>query len=498
MTDHGTILARPHAGALIESMRAFGYSLPTAVADIIDNSIAAEATVVEIRAAWRGPETTLTITDDGRGMKPTALVEAMRLGTAGPSAARRNDDLGRFGLGLKTASLSQARRLAVSSRPAPGAPARAYAWDIDHVVETDDWELLGLEPEGPLDPPASGGTVVMWQRLDRVVDDSAAEDRRSEDRFLARLRELEQHLSMVFHRFLHGGRLRLVLNGNDVRPWDPFLLGNPATQRLGEEQLGSRDSPVRVRPYVLPHISRLTAAEHEEAAGPSGWNGQQGFYVYRNDRLLVSGGWLQLGMKREEHFKLARIQVDIPSSLDSSWQIDVRKSVARPPTAVAEDLRRIARATRKAASDVYRHRGKIITQRTSQAHVLLWSQRIRHAKLSYGINRQHPLVQAVFKRHSETADDLEALLRLLEETIPLPTIVMSHAERPDDHSAPFEVSREGALLVLRQVWKALIEDGLTRSAARERLYSMEPFSSMPDLLAAFESEIDDPSQSLPS
>jgi hypothetical protein len=427
-------------------------------------------------------------------MSEERLVEAMRLGTQGPSAARDPEDLGRFGLGLKTASLSQCRRLTVASKAGSAAMAHVVQWDMDHVIATDEWQLLRpTKLDQRLEILGRGsGTTVLWEHLDRLVGEVDEGDAGAERRFLAHLRELEAHLAMVFHRFLgRPRRLELFLNGNLVEPWDPFLLDEAATQRLGEERLQYSEEVVVVRPYVLPHVSKITPQVHERAAGPAGWNAQQGFYVYRNGRLLVPGGWLGLGLKSEEHCKLARIQVEIPPTLDAAWQIDVRKAIARPPGPLREELRRVANLARRTAAEIYRHRGRVLVDTHAKSHVLLWNRFVKHGKVGYRINRDHPLVKAVARHVPEATDDIEALLRFVEETIPAPVIAIEHAERPDEQAAPFEhADLTDVLDVMRRIWTELLARGESSQGAREVLYSMEPFARMPEAVAAFESEIE--------
>src|SRR5262245_18928842 len=100
----------PNAPSLVNSMCASGYDLDSAVADIIDNSISARATSVRIIVHEDGESSWIAIADDGWGMDDETLRNAMTFGCIDPEEARAPDDLGRFGLGLKTASLSQCRR----------------------------------------------------------------------------------------------------------------------------------------------------------------------------------------------------------------------------------------------------------------------------------------------------------------------------------------------------------------------------------------------------
>lgn len=482
-------IVRPDAGSIIESMRALGYSTPAAVADIVDNSVSADARNVWIDFHWAGRDTRVSVMDDGRGMSEPEVAEAMRLGSQDPRQARDSGDLGRFGLGLKTASFSQCRTLTVASKRR-GEPSSVRRWDLDHVHATRDWALLTDVDAGtrPLLDPLNAlpsGAVVLWQRPDRLVGDDELEDRSAHERFLTAVRHVEEHLAMTFHRFLDGhDRVALWINGRRIEPWDPFLENHHATQRLSEETLVLRDGRVRVSPFVLPHHSKLTSDEHREAGGQHGWNAHQGFYIYRARRLLVAGEWLRL-FQKEEHCKLARIRVDLPNTLDSDWQIDVRKASARPPGALRGDLRRIAEVTRRRATAIYRHRGKAIARAATKEHAFVWRQNLVRGRIGYQVNREHPLVQDLLGRDPAA----ESVLRLVEETVPAALIALDASQRPDQQATPFEVSTDGEVRrMAAEVYALLREFGRTHTDTLRQLAIMEPFDRFPEVLAELEEE----------
>lgn len=330
-------VVEPRAAALIESLRAFGYTSPAAVADLIDNSISAQANNIWLNFVWNGADSYISLADDGCGMTQRQLIEAMRPGSQSPLNQRDPADLGRFGLGLKTASFSQCRSVTVRSRPDAGRQS-TRCWDLDYVSQTGEWRLLkdanastASRLTGFDDTPH--GTIVLWEVLDRVVEDDDANDTDAQQRFLALVDDVERHLAVVFHRFMQGSRpLRIYINGTDkdrlVKPWTPFLEDHSATQQLQLERIPFQGTTVKVLPFVLPHHDKLEPNDFQFASGPRGWNAHQGFYVYRNKRLLVPGDWLGFGYAKEEHYKLARIQVDISNSTDGEWSIDVKKSHA--------------------------------------------------------------------------------------------------------------------------------------------------------------------------
>ena len=250
---------------------------------------------------------------------------------------------------------------------------------------------------------------------------------------------------MIFHRFLRGPkRLSLRVNGRSVKPWDPFLEDSQATQALGDEALtyrGAVDSGQIVR---LPARHEAEPGRISGRRGPRGWAAHQGFYVYRNRRLIVTGDWLGLGFARDEPTKLARIQLDLPNNMDQDWQLDVRKSVARPPAALAPQLRRIAEVAVRGSAQVYRHRGKVIERSTDGDVAYTWEQAIRGGKIAYRINRRHPVVDALLHRPGD-GPLIEALLRLIEETVPVPLIVLDQVSGESRLAAPFEAAEPAAM-----------------------------------------------------
>ena len=290
------------------------------------------------------------------------------------------------------------------------------------------------------------GTVVLWEVLDRVVQDADRDDARVRSHLLRLLTEVEQHLAMVFHRFLARPKRRLgiLVNGNELKAWDPFLESHAATQPTPEEAipLPNHEEPIRVRGYVLPHHDKLGTDAHQAASGPAGWNAQQGFYLYRNDRLIVPGSWLGLGGTRpwtkEEHYKLARIRLSIPNSMDHLWHLDVKKSNATPPPLVRERLVGLAKKVRQDARAVFAHRGRYGPRQKKEEYARPWKSRRRGGRVVYQIDRKHPLVESVFSEvGKESAATVEAMLRVVEETVPVQQIWLDEADRKGEVAGPF-------------------------------------------------------------
>lgn len=480
-------IAAPHAASLVESLRAFSYELPTALADLVDNSITAGAKNVWIDFHWDGENSVVAVTDDGAGMTEDQLVAAMRPGSQNPLKPRAPNDLGRFGLGLKTASFSQCRRVTVRSVVRNGKPS-TRCWNLDHIARVNDWQLLrtgdaAAEPHFSRLAALMRGTAVVWQNIDRLVAGQQTDNEREQQLFLQRADAVRQHLAMVFHQLMAGKQgVKLHLNERLVEAWDPFLAGEAATQILPVTPLKFHGALVEVQPFVLPHHSKLAKPKHESAAGPHGWNAHQGFYIYRNRRLLVPGDWLGFGWAKEEHYKLARIRVEVPNALDHDWAIDVTKSRALPPPALRDDLRRIGERTRIDAKRVYSHRGAKLTPKADADRVLLWEPTAKHDKMFYRLNRQHPLLKQSLNATSNRSA-FNALLRLIEETVPFPHIAIENSEKPNSLPGPFEDTAESQIReVMEQAFNSLVASGYGPKDAVNRLRTIWPFELFPALL----------------
>lgn len=338
------------ASDLLESMRAMGYSFEAAVADIVDNSLSAAAHNISIRFPSSG-EPYIAILDNGTGMTPERLTLAMRHGSQNPTLTRSDEDLGRFGLGMKTASLSQCRRMTVVSLKAGVFSGRC--WDLDHIALRQDWMLLRLNQHDLAQLPLidqllseEHGTLILWQAFDRL----GAGEPTVQLAIGKRMDELRDHLALVFHRFLspEPGETTVTISINNlpVKGLDPFLSRNKATQLLPLQTFPLEGETVPVQAYILPHISRLSSAELELAGGDDGLRRNQGFYIYRNRRLICWGSWFRL-IRQEELSKLARVQVDLSNRLDHLWKLDIKKSTTTPLKSFAKALSRSSERLRK-------------------------------------------------------------------------------------------------------------------------------------------------------
>lgn len=484
--------APPRAMAMLESLRGLGYSTAAAIADVVDNSISAGACEVSIDFKWDGVASRITILDNGSGMSDAELEGAMRLGDKNPLTERGANDLGRFGMGLKTASFSQCRRLTVAS--VKDGLESCLRWDLDALAAhpENEWLLFEGPAEGSqsflvsLDGTPSG-TIVLWETLDRIVTRGF-----TADDYLALTVNVEAHLAMIFHRLLQGprARLRLLLNGRSVTPWDPFMSGHPAkawTPPATNQQTAY--GSVSVQCHVLPHRDKLSNAEFNDNAGPAGWSAQQGFYVYRNERLLVAGGWLGLGnsraWNREEAHRLARIRLDIPNTADADWKLDVRKSTARPPVSLRPWLTSLAESTRDRAKRVFAYRGSPMPVAGHQPIEQAWRVERLKAGVRYRIDESHASIAAVLESAGAQHSLVKSMLRVIEETVPIQRIWLDTTENKEIPRTGFSgVPLENVVAVLNILFTDMIgRKGLSVEAAKQALLVTEPFQNYEELIA---------------
>jgi len=359
----------PSASRLMKSLRDLGYDFSQAVADLVDNSIEAGSTKVIIDVEFDGDHSRVRIADNGKGMSLPELQEAMRYGSE--RDYEEIDGLGKFGLGLKTASLSQCQRLSVASRDDRDKEFNACCWDLEHVEKTNKWELINPDKKNIQQILGNGitdstGTVVLWQWLDRMLGMKHPYGEVARKRLMSMCRDLENHLAMVFHRFLDGevpGKtLEIILNGNKIEPWDPYARGEPKTKVLDPIHIPLEyegvSGEVILEPFVLPHQDDFSSRDaFNRTSGPAKWNQQQGFYIYRSDRLIQSGGWSKL-QTVDEHTKLARLALRFTSQLDDAFKINVAKMRVQLPTQIRDQISDAIKPVIKLAQETYRRTGQ--------------------------------------------------------------------------------------------------------------------------------------------
>jgi len=501
-----TIDLSPPPGNIIHTLRSLGYTTPTAIADLIDNSITAGATQINVHLDFnKGTNNSIvTVSDNGSGMDLEELKEAMRPGTVSPHDNREVDDLGRFGLGMKTASWSMGKIMTTRSKK--GRSDNTLRWDLDFVEKKKKW--LVQMGAGDLDKAilklpadAKNGTIVAISKCDKILGEEQEDDPdEAETAFYETVEKTRTHIEMVFHRFLaRREKITIHVNGNRCEPWDPFMQAHKYTQRLqaDPEIYRCHGEDIEVAAYVLPHKDNLTDAEYKRAAGPKDWNLQQGFYIYRADRLIVPGGWFGRGSKKPaENTKLARVSVDLTQEMDAAWNLNVLKSEARSPASLYREFGAIAAATRKKAIEAYEYRGNRSIAETNQQQqneiIPLWAgeEDSENGKLLFKINHKHPLVE-YFLRESTPGirRSIKRLLRNLEKTIPIAKITSAAFE---DESTLVWSEFDAAQMSddLKHIYKTYKEDGFTFEATKNIVLTIQPFCEHPGIVEAVFEELE--------
>jgi hypothetical protein len=368
-SDNGTELLVPNPSRLVALLAAVGYDLPSAVADLVDNAIAADAANVSIRfdRPDDGHGRWMVVSDDGNGMSRERLTEAMRIGS---EREYGENDLGKYGYGLKGASWSQADRVSVVTREEGKRPCH-LTWDRAHLASVNRWEALTTPLqtwEAEATTVAKHGTSVLWTNMrppERVPVQKGVEPH------LVEVAGLERHLALVFHRFLEGKatgrkRLRMTINGRNVEPNNP--VGHALTHHYDRKEIripvAEGYGTVRVQAFVLPSEDEIR--KHHLADGQDAVrraldvislhgrrNETQGLFVYRSDRLIMYGGWAGM-MTPDEKTKLVRVVVDFSQVLDDALKVNISKKSVILPLTLKEELKRVIKDPRAESRQKYR------------------------------------------------------------------------------------------------------------------------------------------------
>lgn len=423
----------PEPKSHIKTLTKIGYNLNSAVADIIDNSITAGATYIDVASPPGLEQPLISVLDDGCGMDLEELEKNMRIGCKDPAEERLKGDLGRFGSGMKTASFSQARQLTVVTKKL-GQPIIAARWDIDTIEATNSWSLAIFEGEEvnhiegvTTNFPSDSGTQIIWRKLTCIEKGSHALDHDSE--LATKLSELKSYIALHFHRFMSGNHKRVFrLNNVVIEPISPFFEGEPGYQEGPSAKLRCKGGHIAIKTHVLPHIKNMDAELLEKFGGAEGIVREQGLYLYREKRLISAGGWLGI-VPNTRLGGLARVQVDIPSSLDNDWSTDVKKASLQMPPRVKKDLRKFLSDPVKRSKRVYTYRGKV------EAANKFWKicENEKTNAITYQIDPDNQILTSLIQ--SCGRDQRRMLidyLKQLAETLPINHIFEKMSERPKD------------------------------------------------------------------
>jgi hypothetical protein len=314
----------------------------------------------------------------------------------------------------------------------------------------------------------------VWEKLDRAVEDPASESARKH--FIRRMNEVTQHLELVFHRYLAGEaplkRVSILLNGLALKPFDPFFSTHAATIRGQLEKVKLAEGTVEITAFTLPHHRNVTPAEWDRYGGSAGYLKNQGFYLYRERRLIVHGTWFGLA-RQMELTKLTRVRIDMPNSLDEEWQVDVKKAWARPPLQVRERLQRIIAEIGAPSRTIFTKRGA----RLHDSRCALWQRVRENNAIVYRVNPEHPVLEGFRGRLPQgLQDDFTRVLEGIGAAIPMDAIFADLAGSPE--SVKNDALSDDSLRSLVAVtYGKLVASGIDRELIPHMLKSAEPFRS---------------------
>ncbi len=477
----------PSAPILIESIRSIGYSFETAIADLIDNSISANATKIEILVI-PNDEPYIIIFDNGNGLDKRELEEAMRLGSKNPNDIRKENDLGRFGLGLKSASLSQCRDLTVVSKK--NGILSAFSWNLDYVIEHNTWSILEYTNEEimkleniELFENVTNGTYVLLKKFDKIQASTLEINKTITEKMNSTI----DHLSLVFHRYIEDG-LSIYVNNRKIEARDPFLLKNKATQARRTQEIKIGESIITVKPYILPHYNKLTEEDLKKVGGKEDLRKNQGFYIYRNKRLIIWGTWFRLS-RQDELTKLARIMVEIPNSLDDVWGIDIKKSTANIPDIIKKNLYSCIEEAIFTSKEVYKYRGR--KENNSEKLNYVWDRIKTRDGYEYKINRNLPQIQLLCQNFDKKLlVEFERLLKNIENSFPTNTVYLDVADGKINNNV--EITKEEIeelILAFEDSIDKCKELGLDIMEYYEQIIKTEPYCNDESLKELMEEKI---------
>lgn len=476
-------IVRPEPESFLQSARAFGYSVETAIADLIDNSITAKASEIKITYGIDRYSSFVRVEDNGKGMNEKELLNAMKIGSFNPLHARHENDLGRFGLGLKTASFSQCRRLTVKTRNKSGKEF-IRCWDLDFVADKKDWVLLRDCADTKSEKILSAfsvdgaGTIILWEKLDRLVE--SGELKSDKEHFYRKFDNVKKHLGITFHRFIEAYEVSISVNTEEVEAFNPFNVSVdvPSTE-LQEEQLSIRNQQIKIQPFVLPHESKLSLDERKELQIIKGWTEHQGIYLYRNRRLIADGTWLDLNFRKKESQRLCRICIDIPNTLDTEWQIDVKKASAKIPDVIRKRIKSICFSSIEKAIKIYTTRGAYIRRKGQKKEIVyLWLAKQKHGIKTYHINEKHPLFELIAEFLSDESDVFTDYMKLVAEAIPVNLIANDFSDPETIIETPLQNKTSALEKIFESALTVLIGAGVSETEAKKQLNSMEVFQKL--------------------
>jgi hypothetical protein len=485
----------PPASSLIESIRNIGYTFAFAIADLVDNSISANAKNISINIAKDHlDKVVVTIQDDGIGMTQSELHLAMSLGGKGPSDERAINDLGRFGLGLKTASFSQAKLLTVITKNILSSDLNIVQWDLDFVIKENKWLAEELDVKDGLTllsetntSIGKSGTVIVLKKCDRI-DEGLLSINDLNTHLNSEIGQLQKILSLIYHKLITHKKTSITVNGLKLKGMDPFCVvgddSSAKSQIIFNESVKVKDSDISVTGYLLPHISRMGGQKREESISiDSNHVANQGLYLYRLDRLIAWGSWQNVVRKSEAN-KLARIDVTFGNDADELWKLDIKKSTAMLPAAIKYRIRDLIRGMAEHSSSVFQRRVRM--KKTNENSIWCRYYDKETKVISYEVDRDQASIKELLSKFEEHIDLAEYLLDYIESTFPADLVANDIAIS----NATFTRESEDSYLKLLELATNICSSGIRFDVFKKSMIDSHAFGLGSDKLNLYLNRIE--------
>lgn len=459
----GTFEVSPSTN-IIGVLGSSGYTLETALADIVDNSIAAKATEIRLKFNIKNTEDDMVlIIDNGCGMSLETMKKAAILAHIGKDEKRNVEDLGRYSCGLKSASMSFCDRLYIVSKE-KGKVANTVILDFGEIIKTHSWnayEASVPEYENLID---ESGTIIVWKKL-KIINNNLFDKRLLNEKIAS----VEMHFSHTYSDYLKHNSIKIYIEKNQIIPWDPFMLCLDNTKIVSKNTIMYKDEKIISTTYILPVASSLSELEQKTLIG-RGLGEQQGFYIYRNGRVISEGGWLNLpGLTIDNKSQYARIRVDIPTTLDDEFKVNFMKNSIEIPEELKSQFIKIAKIAKRESLHNYAYmKDPTLKKHRKKKDVIpVWSVINTDDGIYLNINENHPIIMEITKDLS--IRNRKKLFSLLSKSIPVDRVQNNGFNNKG-------YTEQEIKQLLEETFDSLKSNGLTIEEIKQKMSDMEPFN----------------------
>ncbi len=470
----------PNPTNLLEANRSIGYNIEEAVADLIDNSISANAKNISyhiIKDDVTNPK--FVLFDDGIGMSIINgdLINSFRLASINPTDERSEKDLGRFGFGMKTASLSQSKSFIVITKK-ENEDLVARSLDLEFIKKENDWVLKKISDQNEFlgfDQKIienGSGTAIIWNKWDKSPSESKD--------FQLINSKIRDYISVCFHRYIEKG-INLYSNESLIKKCSPIPEGEGSSL---QSDYSLKESGAKLKSFLIQHPSKWED-DHDNSNNINsfklfnGFDRQQGVYIYRCDRLLTpKGGWLGL-IRSGNHSKLARVTIDFPNNADSSWSLDIKKTSATIPYKFREEIKKLISATRAASTQKINRGNRLKQSELDSVNGKIWNE-FKNQNLNsveFKINLENMFFQHFQKKYDIESKDFISIFKIISDCLPRQRIIQINDEDASSHDRVLMTDKlnESEINAAKKIFNILVSENGNKMKAFNKLMGMEPF-----------------------